>query len=288
VQLLAALWWGRLRRVRLVPDAWVIVDSRGVHRVERGRSLTLVDFGEPVGVSVFASVGRQFLQVALTSARATRYVGAVVVDASDAVKAREIIERALTAADEDLRGAERRPLTAGDAQRLVDAIALWSPGATDRAVLSDTAGQAVVLERSELRVGPHRIDLCAPLEWRGFLFQEAGACAVSVCQATWVRQADVELVLVAALSPGGAQERQTHAAVRAAGEAPLVRRAIARDARLMQVPIDDPPPRELRRAIDRLFMLPLRRALDRAPRAGRSSSPSIRSHVSSGQSERRG
>jgi hypothetical protein len=42
-----------------------------------------------------------------------------------------------------------------------------------------------------------------------------------------------------------------------------------RDLRLMQGAVAEPPPRELRRAIDRVFMLPLRRALDRAPRISR-------------------
>ena len=46
--------------------------------------------------------------------------------------------------------------------------------------------------------------------------------------------------------------------------------------RLMQAVMGDPPPRELRRAVDGLFMMPLRRALDRAPRASRApSSPVI-------------
>jgi hypothetical protein len=80
-----------------------------------------------------------------------------------------------------------------------------------------------------------------------------------VCQATWVRQGEGEVVLV---SPMG-------------GEIP---RALARDARLMQATVGEPPPRELRRAIDHLFMLPLRRALDRAPRASRAPSPPSRTN----------
>jgi hypothetical protein len=50
----------------------------------------------------------------------------------------------------------------------------------------------------------------------------------------------------------------------------------APDAKLLQTVSGEPPPRELRRAIDRMFMLPLRRALDRAPRVSRApSSPVI-------------
>jgi hypothetical protein len=39
---------------------------------------------------------------------------------------------------------------------------------------------------------------------------------------------------------------------------------------------EEPPARDLRLAVDRLFMLPLREALDRAPRISRSpSAPSL-------------
>jgi hypothetical protein len=124
--------------------------------------------------------------------------------------------------------------------------------------LQDASGDPVVLDRGELRVGARRIDLSAPLEWRAFVFEELGVHAVSLCQATWVRQGDGEVVLVAPLGEGGASIQG------------------APDARLMQAVTGDPPPRELRRAIDRLFMLPLRRALDRAPRISRApSSPVI-------------
>jgi hypothetical protein len=123
--------------------------------------------------------------------------------------------------------------------------------------LSDASGEPVVLDRTELRVGTRRIDLSAPLEWRAFIFQELGAHAASVCQATWVRQGDGEVVLVAPMADGDASR-----------DAP--------DARLLQNSSGDPPPRELRRAIDRLFMAPLRRALDRAPRISRVPSSSHR------------
>jgi len=67
----------------------------------------------------------------------------------------------------------------------------------------------------------------------------------AVYQATWVRQGDAELVLVAPASGdlGGA---------------------------------DEPPSRDLRLAVDRVFMGPLRRALERAPRASRPTFPASR------------
>jgi hypothetical protein len=130
--------------------------------------------------------------------------------------------------------------------------------------------------------------LNAPIEWRAFLFQELGAYAVSVCQATWVRQADVEVVFVASVASEGTEVRETDAAVRAAGEGALVRRALARDVRLMQATAGEPPPRELRCAIDRTFMLPVRHALDRAPRAARASAPSHRTATAAGPREKIG
>ncbi|MDP8999957.1 MAG: hypothetical protein M3O46_07590 [Myxococcota bacterium] len=109
---------------------------------------------------------------------------------------------------------------------------------------------------------------------RASIFHERGFLAASVCQATWIRQGGIEVVLVSPVPADGPWARDAHVAVRAAGEGQHVRRAILRDVRLMQAAIGEPPPRELRRAIDRLFMLPLRRALDRAPREMRASSTS--------------
>ena len=121
--------------------------------------------------------------------------------------------------------------------------------------LSDAEGEPVVLDRAELRVGSRRIDLSAPLEWRALVYQELGSQAASLCQATWVRQGDGEVFLVAPMPADTAWL------------------AGAPDSRLMQAPRGEPPPRELRRAIDHVFMLPLRRALDRAPRISRMPSP---------------
>jgi len=115
-----------------------------------------------------------------------------------------------------------------------------------------------VLDRTELRVGARRIDLAAPLEWKAFVYQELGTHAASLCQATWIRQGEGELFLVAPVP------------------ADVAWLTGAPDARLVQSPLAEPPPRELRRAIDHVFMAPLRRALERAPRVSRvPSSPSI-------------
>jgi hypothetical protein len=148
-------------------------------------------------------------------------------------------------------------LTASDAECLLATIAARAPGALDRVFLFDASGEAVVLDRAELRVGARRIDLASPLEWRAFVYQERGAQFVSLCHAPWVRQGEGEVILVA---PMPADNAWLHGAP---------------DARLMQAGAGEPPPRELRRAIDHVFMLAFRRALDRAPRVSRvPSSPS--------------
>jgi hypothetical protein len=267
---LAGVLHGASLRRRSPPKAWLVVDERGLHRAEGGLPLaTLVDWREPLGATVLASADRARFLIALTTPGATRFLSARVGDGEDAACAPTLIERSTTTPDSDLRTDDDAALAAADAERLLDVLARRAPSALDRVYLSDAGGEPVVLDRTELRVGARRVDLSSPLEWRAFLFQEVGAQTASVCQATWVRQGDVEVILVAPMAADGTWLRDADDAVRLAGEAGVVQRSVARDVRLMQAAVCEPPPRELRRAIDRLFMLPLRRALDRAPRISR-------------------
>jgi hypothetical protein len=252
---------------------WLVVDDRGVRRLDLGREAWVVDWSQPFGATVLASADRARLLIAFTTPHAVRHVAAFVNDAQDAAAAPTLIARATTAADSDLQMGDDAVLTASDAERLLTEIVRRVPLALDRAYLSDASGEPVVLEPAELRVGRQRIDLYAPLEWRAMIFHECGVCATSVFQATWVRQAGAEVVLVAPVPADGTWLRDAHVAVRAAGEGRTVQKAIARDIRLMQAVVGESPPRDLRRAIDRLFMLPLRRALDGAPRLVRAPSP---------------
>jgi hypothetical protein len=266
--LVAIAGWlhGVIARKRRPPDGWLVVDEQGVRRVGLQNESIVLDWQEPFGATVLASGDRATFLVAFTLPRAVRYVSARVTDAEDAASAPTVIDRATTAADSDLRIGNAASLKAADAEKLLAEIARRAPAALDRAYLSDADGEPVILEPTELRVGGRRIDMRAPLEWRAMIFFEQGVGTVSVCQGTWVRQGGVEVVLVAPLPADGVWLRSTHLAVRAAGEGRAVQRAIERDIRLMQAAFGEPPPRELRRAVDRIFMLPLRRALDRAPR----------------------
>jgi hypothetical protein len=265
-----------LRKRRQPPHGWLIADEGGLHRVNPAASTTLVEWREPFGVTVLASADRATLLLALTSPRATRYLPASVRDAEDAASAPMVLERATTAAASDLRAGDDSALSAADAERLVAEIARRAAASLDRMYLSDASGQDVVLDRAELRVGVRRIDLLAPLEWRATLFQERGALSASVCQATWVQQGEVEIVLVAPLPADGTWMGDANVAVRAAGGGAAAKRSVARDLRLIQAAAGEPPPRDIRHAIDRVFMLPLRRALDRAPRGSRVSAPPSR------------
>jgi hypothetical protein len=274
-------------RKRHPPKAWLVVDDRGVHRGDGGSPpTTLAEWREPLGATILASADRLRFLIALTTERATRFVTVRATGGEDVARAPTLFERATTTPDSDLRTDDDSALTSADAERLLDVLARRAPWSLDRLYLSDAGGEALVLDRTELRLGARSIDLESPLEWRAFLFQEVGAQAASVCQATWVRQGDVEVFLVAPMAADGTWLPDTgDAAVRdrigMAERVDAVQRSLARDLRLMQASVSEPPPRELRRAVDRLFMLPLRRALDRAPRVSRfpsssSSQPRVR------------
>jgi hypothetical protein len=183
----------------------------------------------------------------VTTPHTTRYFWAPITSEADLAAAPTLRAHALTAADGDIRADDASALTPADLEKLILAVARRAPGALDRVYLSDSTGDAIVLDRAELSVGGRRIDLTTPLEWRAFIFQERGTMASSLSQAMWVRQADAEFVLVSPVTEG-AWIRYAKAS---AGE---------------------PPPRELRRAVDRLFMVPLARALTRAGRPSRAPS----------------
>lgn len=239
------------------PRGWLVLDAQGIRRLEPGKEAKLVSVREPFGVTVLARSDRSAFVLALTSPAATRFVPVRVDRESELEEARLLVAKATTAPESDLPVDDATSLSATDADRLLGALATRVPAALDRVYLFDAEGNPVVLDRTELRVGSRRIDLAAPLEWRPFVFQEAGAHVASLCQATWVRQGEAEVVLVSSMA-GDTRNAKC-----------------APDARLMQAAPGEPPPRDQRRAIDRLFMLPLRKALDGAPRVSRMpSSPS--------------
>jgi hypothetical protein len=177
-----------------------------------------------------------------------------------------LLDRAFTVVGDDAGleaiGPDGEPLVLApdELASLLDALVERSPTCLDRFVLTDARGASLTLDGRHLCVGERAFDLNAPLEWRPIVFQEALGQAVAVYQGTWIRQSATELWLVSLLPPLGP-------APNAEMDLGSLDRAVLRDLRLMQAIPEAPPPNEQRVAIDRLFMLPVRSALDRAPRA---------------------
>jgi hypothetical protein len=247
---------------------WVIVGRRGIARVDRkGRETPLAHWAEPFGLVVLANHMRTSCVLAFTTPRQTRFLAVRTVDQNGErpLPARALLDTASTVADADVTGdAATAALSASDALELLRSVRTNASPALGRIYLSGAAGESIALEERELRCGDRLFDLRAPLEWRGFLFHESTGSIATVYQATWIRQGSLEVVLVAPLPPEIGVGRRRDIGLRP---------SLLRDLKLMQSAPGEPPPRELRLAVERLFMLPLRQALDRAPRASRPTGP---------------
>lgn len=256
-----------LRRLRT--RGWVVTSSRGIVRLDRaGKETAIARWGEPFGVAVLANHTRTSCLLAFTTPWATRFLPVRTVAPSgqreDPIAARALLSLAATVADADVMRDTGAALSPADAAELLRTVRENAHQAMGRIFLSGAGGESIVLEGRELRCGEHVFDLRAPLEWRGFLFHESMGSIATVYQATWVRQGLDEVVLVAPLPPEISVGRRRDVSLQ---PAPL------RDLKLMQSAPGEPPPRELRLAVERVFMLPLRQALDRAPRASRPTNP---------------
>lgn len=263
------------------PLAEASPSSRGVH-VEPGglvfrspaaagpapAGLTLLDAEAPFGVTLLASRRRDRLVALLSSPAGTFYLGAAC-DAGARRALAPLLDRALTVPGDDSAlsalGPDGEPLLLApeDLASLVEGLLELRPSCLDGFVLTDTRGAALTFDGRHLCVGDRALDLTAPLDWRAILFQETFGDCAAFYQGTWVRQGSTELVLVSLLPSLGPPPR---------ADLDLAQHdhGVARDIRLMaHAHLEDPPPREQRVAIERLFMLPLRSALDLAPRASR-------------------
>ena len=242
---------------------WVVVGGRGIARLDRsGRETALARWGEPFGVTVLANLTRTNCLLAFTSPRHTRFLPVRTTappgHREDLIAARAVLACAATVADADVMRETGAALSPSDAAELLRSVRENAEMALGRIYLSGPAGESIVLENRELRCGDHVFDLRAPLEWKGFLFHEQAGSIATVYQATWIRQGGDEIVLVAPLPPEISVARRNDVSMQP---------ALLRDLKLMQQAPGEPPPRELRLAVERVFMLPLRQALDCAPRA---------------------
>lgn len=245
-----------LRWLAQRPVGWIVVDEHGVLRCDGHGRTEVVKSSEPFGVTVLVNAMRTRALLAFTARSHTRYVP-VHRDGTRSDEPVELSDCTATVAEQDvasglLHGAS---LTMGDASRLLQTLKSKEPDAFSRIFLSDSKGDPVELNRSELRVGERTFNLTAPLEWRSFTFHESIGQVAALYQATWIRQGTAEVVLVAPMPA----ELTAWGATKSPSKT-----ASLRDLRLMQSLPDAPPPRELRTAVERLFMLPLRQALDRS------------------------
>jgi hypothetical protein len=228
---------------------WLSIDDDGIAREDDKARTRLARWGEPFGLSVLSNTARSKALLAFTTPTATRFLGLCLDSARDADAARDLMARAITVPDADLELAAPATddvrLGAGSAHVLLEELTRRDAEVTQRIYLSDARGMAIALEGDTLSLGGQTFDLSATLDWRVFTFHEGDPGVLTLYQATAIKQGAKELCLVC----------------RAPAE--LASWAVGRAA-------DAPPPRETRVAIDRLFMTPLRAALERAPRVSRS------------------
>jgi hypothetical protein len=278
VAVLALLRRRRLREARAHERAQrrrereLLVRPTGLSLARRGVETPLIDLGGGFGATLLSSRSRDRVLLAVTTRTATLFLAAAFDAASRRANAGFLARASVVDGDESLDavGPDGAPLdlSPADLVALCEGLTAIDPGAMERILLSDGRGRSLVLDGPSLRIGEHRFDLLLPIEWGAFLFQEPFGGAVTVFQATSVRQGAGAVVLVA-LVPSILGDPTPPPST---GIAELDR-ALLRDLRLTHAVAGEPPPSEQRVALDRLFVLPFRAALDRAPRSASQPSP---------------
>jgi hypothetical protein len=244
--------------------AFVEADETGLSRTIDDVTKPIACWDSPFGVALLASYGRPTALLAFTTPTQTRYVPARIDERSELDD--ELLARIAVLADLDLIDgvAHDAALTASATAAIVRHVESRDKEALGRVYLSDGKGMPIALDRATLAVGERSFDLTCQLEWRPLVFHESTGQAAALYQATWIRQAGTEVVLVAPM-PASIVPRDAH--VREASG--RLGRALTRDLKLLQAPAEAPPGRDVRVAIDRPFMMAVRRVLDDAPLAAR-------------------
>lgn len=252
-----------------LPAKRALVLSPGALSIERIRgdrtSLpTALPIKDRFGLTLLSSHRRDRLVAAITSDEGSFLFATTV---SDRTVLAELLARSTILGEDDIldaTGPDGAPihLEEQDFHELVSALRARDAGCMDRIVLSDQHGAALVLDAGDLYIKDTHFDLRRPLEWRPILFQEAFGASVTRFQGTWLRQNNAEMVLVSVLP----FFESTLFEVEKVGVPELDAMAV-RDQRLLQAAPTDPPPVEQRIAMDRMFVIPFRAVLDRAPRA---------------------
>lgn len=235
---------------------------------ELSASHTLLGTQGMFGVTLLSTPHRDRVLAMLTSELGTFCIGSSF-DLSARRNFASLLEHAFTVtSDEEVLeavGPDGRSLILEPKHftAMLQAVAVQGRSCFERIVQSDARGAPLLLNGRELRVGERLFDLSAPLDWRGIVFQENMGQSVVVYQGTWLSQGSHEVVLVSLLPSimsvglSGILEGSPISALD---------RGVLRDLRLMQMSPESPPPADRRIAVDRLLMLPLRNAIDMAPR----------------------
>ncbi len=241
----------------------VEANATGLVRVSPDDATPLLEWDRPFGVTLLASFGRPVALLAFTSRTQTRYVPVRIDDRTE--QDDELFAKIAVLADLDLVDgvAHDAALTSASGAAIVRHVASRDEAALARAFLSDGRMKPIALDRATLSVGAKTFDLTSPLEWRSLMFHESAGQGAALYQATRITQGPNEVVLVAPM-PASIVPREGNAARDASGR---LGRALTRHLKLLQAPAETPPLRDLRVAIDRPFMLAVRRILDEAPLA---------------------
>jgi len=269
----------RRRKAVDATGAAIVADAAGLARASADGLKRIVEWSGPFGVTLLASYGRPQGLLAFTTPTKTRYVPVRIDGRSDADD--ELFSRIAVLADLDLVDGviHDAALTPSDAAAVLRRVEKHDRAALGRVYLSDGRGAPIALDRATLSIANRSFDLTSHLEWRALMFHESTGQAAALYQATWIRQNGAEVVLVAPM-PASIVPREPNAHRDASGR---LGRALTRDLRLLQSPAESPPARDLRVAIDRPFMMAVRRVLDEAPLASRIAAPAQKEPAAQGR-----
>jgi hypothetical protein len=267
------------RSVILETDASAGSGPRVCVRSDVAGDLAALELSTSFGIVLLSNRRRDRLVAALTSE-----VGTLLIGTRLDLEARLALSDLLAASSVhvgddgalDATGPDGRPicLSPDSFRALVRALVELDGSAEGRMVLSDQRGDSIRLEGNDLLVRGVHFDLTRPVEWKPIMFQEQfGQAFTLFYQGTCVRQGANEVVLVSLLTPAMLDlslELRSPVSVRPPSTEPRLAALdgmAVRDQRLMQQSAGDPPPIDQRVAIDGLFVVPIRAALDQAPRA---------------------
>jgi hypothetical protein len=257
-----------------VAPTCLVVDRESIHLARPECTPEhLISLTTGFGFALLTTADRSHLVVAMTTTKGMFCVGSDV----GPIEQRRfdlLMPHAVTVSRDELTMATRSPL--GDSLlvdstsllRIIDVLIQADATSLGRYMLTDSQGREVLLDRDRLTTPRGTIRLDQPFEWRALRFREGGGVMDAEFQGTWIRQGMQEIVLVSLLT-GDVRNSIHDIKESSMGLDAMLRQ----DIRLADAPRCPPPPFDQRIAVDRLFMLPLRRALDGAHFETRDSIP---------------